>query len=68
MTLRAKKIGVVQLGISTPNVLISNPHKFLKVQIIESVQCEYNLEGKLWESKLLAMSALYQYPWYELSI
>ena len=27
----------------------SNPHKFLKVQIIESVQCDYNLEGKLWE-------------------
>ena len=27
----------------------SNPHKFLKVQIIESVQCHYNLEGKLWE-------------------
>ena len=27
----------------------SNPHKFLKVQIIESVQNDYNLEGKLWE-------------------
>ena len=27
----------------------SNPHTFLKVQIIESVQCDYNLEGKLWE-------------------
>ena len=48
MVLRAKNIGVVQLGISTPNVS-SNPRKFLKVQIIESVQCDYNLEGKLWE-------------------
>ena len=28
---------------------ISNSHKFLKIQIIESVQCDYNLEGKLWE-------------------
>ena len=27
----------------------SNPHKFLKIQIIESVQCDYNLEGKLWK-------------------
>ena len=27
----------------------SNPHKFLKIQIIESVQCDYNLERKLWE-------------------
>ena len=27
----------------------SNPHKFLKTQIIESVQCDYSLEGKLWE-------------------
>ena len=27
----------------------SNPHKFLKKQIIESVQCDYNLQGKLWE-------------------
>ena len=27
----------------------SNPHKFLKIQVIESVQCDYNLEGKLWE-------------------
>ena len=24
-----------------------NPHKFLKTQIIESVQCDYSLEGKL---------------------
>ena len=27
----------------------SNPQKLLKTQIIESVQCDYNLEGKLWE-------------------
>ena len=27
----------------------SNRHKLLKVQIIESVKCDYNLEGKLWE-------------------
>ena len=27
----------------------SNPHKFLKRRIIEYVQCDYNLEGKLWE-------------------
>ena len=26
-----------------------NPHIFLKVQIIESVQSDVNLEGKLWE-------------------
>jgi len=26
-----------------------NPHKFLKVQIIESVQVDCNLDGKLWE-------------------
>ena len=26
-----------------------SPHRYLKVQIIESVQCDYNLEGKLWE-------------------
>ena len=25
----------------------SNTHKFLKTQIIESVQCDYSLEGKL---------------------
>ena len=43
----------------------SNPHKFLKAQIIESVQCDYNLVGK---GEVLTMSALYQYPWYELSI
>ena len=29
----------------------SNAHKFLKVQIIESVQYDYNLEGKLWEGE-----------------
>ena len=29
----------------------SNPHKFLKIQIIESVQCDYNVEGKLWEKE-----------------
>ena len=27
----------------------SNPHRYLKVQIIESARCDYNLEGKLWE-------------------
>ena len=27
----------------------SKPNKFLKIHIIESVQCDYNLEGKLWE-------------------
>ena len=27
----------------------SNPHKFLKIQIKESVQCDYNLEDKIWE-------------------
>ena len=27
----------------------SNSHKFLRIQIIESLQCAYNLEGKLWE-------------------
>ena len=27
----------------------SNPHKFLKIQIIESVHCDYNPAGKLWE-------------------
>ena len=26
-----------------------NPHKFLQVQIIESVKSNYNLDGKLWE-------------------
>ena len=41
---------MVLLGISAPNVLdSSNPYKFLKIQVIESVQCDYNLEGKLWE-------------------
>ena len=30
----------------------SNHPKFLKVQIIESVQCDYNLEGKLWEREI----------------
>ena len=34
---------------NTKCIDISNPHKFLKIQIIESVQCDYNLEGKLWE-------------------
>ena len=27
----------------------SNPDKFLKMQIIESIQCDYNLQDKLWE-------------------
>ena len=27
----------------------SNPHKFMTIQIIEYVQCDYNLECNLWE-------------------
>ena len=27
----------------------NNPHKFLQVQLIESVISDYNVEGKLWE-------------------
>ena len=26
-----------------------NPHKCSKIQIIKSVQCDYSLDGKLWE-------------------
>ena len=38
---------MVLLGISCADS--SSPHKFLKIQIIESVQCDYNLGGKLWK-------------------
>ena len=40
----------------------SNPHKFLKMQIKESVQCDYNLQGKLlqrgryWQCQLFTNS------------
>ena len=27
----------------------SNTHKFFKIRIVESVSCNYNIEGKLWE-------------------
>ena len=32
----------------------SNLHIFLQVQLIESVQSDVNLEGKLWERKMSA--------------
>ena len=49
MILRSKKIGVVPHHLKTKYTDSSSSHKFLKVQIIESVQCDYNLEGNLWK-------------------
>ena len=40
----------------------SNPHKFLKIQIIESAQCDYNQEGKLWERERYWQSQLFTNP------
>ena len=30
---------------------VQNPHRFLEVQLIESVVCDLDIESKLWESK-----------------
>ena len=46
-----KDKGGIARNFSTKCTDSSNPYKCLQIQIIEFVQRDYNLEGKLWERK-----------------
>ena len=49
MILRPEKMCGTARHFNTKYPDSSNPHEFLKIPITEFVQCDYNLEGKLWE-------------------